>query len=248
MEGHILAEYRPAGSGPALRRAAPISAEVAAYLEREIASRGLQPGDRLPPERELAAQLSVSRASVRAALHDLESKHLLERTPGRGTVVAEPPAPVRELYARLAGAGQAQQDVAELRGTLEPMVAELAAVRSSAGDLIQLEDILAGSNEHLSPGEALRLDIQFHTVLAQSSRNQLVATVLTMTSAWTSEVRLLSHGTRHGRRSSIEAHHRILDAVRNRDATGAGTAMRHHLADVAHLIQQSSATPTGETP
>lgn len=214
-----------------------MSAEVAAYLEREIASRGLLPGDKLPTERELAAQLSVSRATVRAALQDLAGKHLLERTPGRGTLVAAPPAPVSELYARLANVDQAQQDVAELRGSLEPLVAELAALRSSAADLIQLQDVLNGSNEHLSPEEALRLDVQFHTLLAQASRNQLMATVLTMTSSWTSEMRLRSHSTLEGRRSSIDGHRHILDALASRDATGAGIAMRNHLADVAILIR-----------
>lgn len=224
-------------TGPTLRRAASMSAEVAAYLEREIASRGLKPGDKLPPERDLAAQLAVSRATVRTALQDLESKHLVDRTPGRGTIVAQPPAPVSELYARLAGVGQAQQDVAELRGSLEPLVAELAAVRASAADLIQLQDVLAVSSEHLSPAEALRLDIQFHTLLAQAGRNQLMASVLTLTSSWTSEVRLRSHSTREGRRCSIEGHRRILDAVLARDSTGAGIAMRDHLADVAALIR-----------
>lgn len=224
-------------TGPTLRRAASMSAEVAAYLEREIASRGLTPGDKLPTERELAEQLSVSRATVRTALQELESKHLVERTRGRGTIVAEPPAPVSELYARLAGAGQAQQDVAELRGSLEPLVAELAASRSSAADLIQLQDALAAASEHLSPEEALRLDVQFHTLLAQAGRNQLMATVLTLTSSWTSEVRLRSHATAEGRRCSIEGHRRILAAVLARDATGAGIAMRDHLADVAVLIR-----------
>jgi DNA-binding FadR family transcriptional regulator len=214
-----------------------MSAEVAAYLEREIASRGLLPGDKLPTERELAAQLSVSRATVRGALQDLAGKHLLERTPGRGTLVAAPPAPVSELYARLANVDQAQQDVAELRSSLEPLVAELAALRSSAADLIQLQDVLNGSNEHLSPEEALRLDVQFHTLLAQASRNQLMATVLTMTSSWTSEMRLRSHSTIEGRRSSIDGHRHILDALASRDATGAGIAMRNHLADVAILIR-----------
>lgn len=224
-------------TGPTLRRAASMSAEVAAYLEREIASRGLKPGDKLPPERDLAAQLAVSRATVRTALQDLESKHLVDRTPGRGTIVAQPPAPVSELYARLAGVGQAQQDVAELRGSLEPLVAELAAARASAADLIQLQDVLAVSSEHLSPAEALRLDIQFHTLLAQAGRNQLMASVLTLTSSWTSEVRLRSHSTREGRRCSIEGHRRILDAVLARDTTGAGIAKRDHLADVAVLIR-----------
>ena len=226
------------GHRPALRKTASMSAEVAAYLEREIASRGLKPGDKLPTERELAAELSVSRSTVRSALQDLESKHLLERTQGRGTIVAAPPAEVSELYARLANADSAQQDVSELRGAMEPLVAELAALRSSAADLIQLQDVLAGSNEHLSPEEALRMDVQFHTILAQAARNQLMTTVLTLANSWTSDVRLRSHSTLEGRRCSIEGHRHILEAVQARDATAAGIAMRDHLAEVALLIQQ----------
>ena len=225
------------GQRPVLRKTSSMSAEVAAYLEREIASRGLEPGHKLPTERELAATLSVSRATVRSALQDLESKHLLERTQGRGTIVAAPPAEVSELYARLANVESAQQDVAEMRGAIEPLVAELAALRSSAADLIQLQDVLAGSNEHLSPEEALRLDIQFHTLVAQAARNQLMTTVLTMTSSWTSDVRLRSHSTLEGRQLSIEGHRHILDAIQARDATAAGIAMREHLADVAILIK-----------
>jgi GntR family transcriptional repressor for pyruvate dehydrogenase complex len=109
-------------------------------------------------------------------------------------------------------------------------VAELAAVRSSAADLIQLQDVLNSSNEHLSPEEALRLDIQFHTILAQAARNQLMATVLTLTSSWTADVRLRSHSTIEGRRCSIEGHRHILAAIESRDATAAGIAMRDHLA------------------
>jgi DNA-binding FadR family transcriptional regulator len=221
---------------PLLRKSSSMSAEVAAYLEREIASRGLRPGDKLPTERELAATLSVSRATVRSALQDLESKHLLERTQGRGTIVAAPPAEVNELYARLANVESAQQDVAEMRGAMEPLVAELAALRSSPADLIQLQDVLAGSSEHLSPEEALRLDIQFHTLVAQAARNQLMTTVLTLTSSWTSDVRLRSHSTIEGRKLSIEGHRQILSAIQTRDATAAGIAMRDHLAEVAILI------------
>jgi DNA-binding GntR family transcriptional regulator len=58
-----------------------------------------------------------------------------------------------------------------------------------------------------------------------------------MSCSWTSEMRLRSHSTLEGRRSSIDGHRHILDALASRDATGAGIAMRNHLADVAILIR-----------
>ena len=65
----------------------------------------------------------------------------------------------------------------------------------------------------------------------------LIGLVLTLTSSWTTDVRLRSHSTLEGRRSSIDGHRHILEAIQSRDATGAGIAMRDHLSDVAILIR-----------
>src|ERR1700757_554897 len=78
-----LAQVRPRSVGD----------EGAARLERLIVAGDLQPGDRLPSERDLALTLNVSRASLREAMHELEAKRLIERRPGRGTTVL--PAPDR---------------------------------------------------------------------------------------------------------------------------------------------------------
>lgn len=71
-------------------RAAKRSDAVYDILEQLIASRQIPPGSRLPPERDLAAQLGVSRNSVREAVHELELKRLVERRSGRGTMVLDP--------------------------------------------------------------------------------------------------------------------------------------------------------------
>jgi GntR family transcriptional repressor for pyruvate dehydrogenase complex len=60
---------------------------IAVDLERMILDGVLRPGDRIPPERELAVTVGVSRSSVRDALRDLEMRGLIDRKPGRGTVV-----------------------------------------------------------------------------------------------------------------------------------------------------------------
>ena len=79
-------------------RVRSVSVQVAAHLERLITLGDLNPGDRLPAERDLAADMRVSRASLREAMHELEAKKLIERRPGRGTVVLPPPEHVRDLY------------------------------------------------------------------------------------------------------------------------------------------------------
>ena len=71
------------------QRARSVSVQLAAHFERLIATGVLRPGQRLPPERELAASLAVSRGSLREAMHELEAKHLVQRRTGRGTTVSE---------------------------------------------------------------------------------------------------------------------------------------------------------------
>src|SRR5262245_51287247 len=75
--------------------------ELAARFERWLRDGSVSPGAKLPPERELAQQLGVSRASVREAMHELTLKGLVARKPGRGTVVLEPSTPTNHLLGNL---------------------------------------------------------------------------------------------------------------------------------------------------
>jgi GntR family transcriptional repressor for pyruvate dehydrogenase complex len=222
------------------RRTRGVGVEIAAHLERLIAVGELAPGTRLPAERELAESLAVSRGSIRDALGHLESKSLVERVHGRGTVVAMPPPRVAELYTGLAGTDKELADVAELRAVVEPRIAEFAALRATASDLLQLEEILLRSNEELSAAESLRLDVEFHSALARASGNPLLATVNTVACSWTGDVRRRSHTTRRARRMSLDGHRAIYAAVRARDGVAAGRAMTDHLTDVAVLTRTAT--------
>ncbi|HZD38105.1 MAG TPA: GntR family transcriptional regulator, partial [Actinomycetes bacterium] len=107
-----------------------LPAELATDIERLILAGELPPGAKLPPERELATTLGVSRASIRDALRDLEMRGLLERTPGRGTIVADRPssglgrALLRELHPRT----RDLLEVMEVRSIIEPPMTARAAL------------------------------------------------------------------------------------------------------------------------
>jgi GntR family transcriptional repressor for pyruvate dehydrogenase complex len=222
------------------RRNQGVGIEIAAHLERLIALGELAPGARLPGERELAASLAVSRGSVRDALGHLQSKSLIERTHGRGTVVALPSPRVGELHSGLTATEKELADVAELRVVVEPRIAEFAALRATASDLLQLEEILLRSHECLAAAESLRLDIEFHSALARASQNPLLATVNTVACSWTGDVRRRSHTTRGARRISLEGHRAIYAAVRTRDGAAAARAMIEHLDAVAALTRMAT--------
>ena len=243
---------------PLPRRRPAVGVEIAAHLERLIAVGELAPGARLPAERELAERLTVSRGSVREALGHLASKSLVERVQGRGTIVARVPEIATELHTGLDGTEKELADVAELRAVVEPRIAEFAALRATASDLPQLEEILRASSEALAVGESVRLDIEFHSALARASRNPLLATVNTLACSWTGDVRRRSHTTRRARRVSLEGHRAILAAVAARDGESARRAMAEHLGAVAALTRlatpggraqlRSVSTPDGRAP
>ncbi|MGW5324359.1 FadR/GntR family transcriptional regulator [Rhodococcus pyridinivorans] len=225
------------GNNEYLRHATSVSVEISAHLEAMIATGRLAPGDRLPSERELAATFGVARASLREAMRDLEIKRLIERRPGRGTTVLNAPDTVQELYSHLSDAEHQLRDVAELRGTIEPRIAHLAAQRATAKHLIELESVLKNPVAEAKPEESLQLDLEFHMLLAVAADNPLLSAINTLACSWTSSSRVLSHSTRWAREVSYLGHRAILAAVAAGDSDTARGAMTKHLDDVAALTR-----------
>ena len=225
-----------------VRRSVSVSEEVVAHIETLISSGSLPPGTKLPPERELAEVLRVSRVSLREAMHELEKRHVIERRPGRGTVVLDAPEHARAFRDGLSEAERTLRDVAELRETLEPKIAQLAAERASAATLHALESVLARSAQDLPVGESVEADITFHVLLAQASQNPLMMGLLTLANQWTASVREFSHKTGKGRHDSHRGHLQIFEAVRRGEGEAAYAAMLAHLADVAVLTRDAYPT------
>ncbi|NUP26041.1 MAG: FadR family transcriptional regulator [Nocardia sp.] len=225
---------------PMRRRARSVSAEVAAHLEKLIVNGELRAGDRLPPERELAASMNISRSSLREAMFELEAKKLVERRQGRGSTVADISRAASELYGNLADLDVELNYATELRDLVEPRIAGLAALRAVDSNLLSLDEVLARSHETLSPEDSMRLDIEFHTLLAHAAQNPLLVTLCTMTTEWTQRTRVLSHRTALGRRISIQGHESIYRAVSEHDATAATAAMEQHLREVREISTPNS--------
>jgi GntR family transcriptional repressor for pyruvate dehydrogenase complex len=150
--------------------------DVIVQVEEAIAAGRLQPGDRLPPERELAAQLRVSRASVREAMRVLEAFGVVAPRRGRGadagSVVTAGGqnglAGLLRIYSLLNKVPLS--DLVDLRVAIESMTAREAAQRGNAGLLAKLAaDMTAVTGR----GEFLQLDTDFHIELARASGNAL---------------------------------------------------------------------------
>src|SRR5207244_395543 len=140
----------------------------------------LKPGDQLPPERQLAEQFQVSRASVREALRSLELLGIVETRAGGGTFVrqAQPDDLARPLQS-LITRGHTLVDVIDVRGLIEPAVAERAARNITAGELTELRSIIETQERKVAAGEPyVDEDTRFHEIIGTAARNELLVTVL----------------------------------------------------------------------
>lgn len=205
----------------------------------ELLERGeLKPGDQLPPERTLAEQFEVSRASVREALRTLELLGVVETRAGGGTFVRRvaPDDLARPLHSLIAR-GHALPDVIEFRGVVEPAIAALAAERIRVEELAELRDLLERQQAKVARREPyVEEDTRFHELIGDAAGNELLTTMLAV--IWdvlraSREEWLQTNDRAH---ASLEAHQRIYDALARHDAHGARDASAEHIRAVGEGI------------
>lgn len=237
-----------------LRRVEALSVpgRLSVDLERLILDGELKPGDKLPPERELGELLGVSRVSIREALHELESRGLIDRRPGRGTIVVSPAdrggAVGSALGALLERSDDGDHELArimELRAVIEPPIAALAAIRVTDRDIAQLRRLVEAMEQETDLERYADLDRAFHQAISQYTHNPLLArlTDLIATQIAPSRRRRLQSPER--RRSSSAAHRRIFEAIAGHDPAAAETEARDHVVQVVSAIRsaQPAANP-----
>jgi GntR family transcriptional repressor for pyruvate dehydrogenase complex len=224
-------------------RAVHVSDGLSAKLEAMIIEGTLEPGQRLPPEREFAAQLGVSRASVREALRDLELRGLIDRRPGRGTLVGDPARATHSgsLLARLTDAERTLAEVMDLRAAIEPPIAARAASRATEADVDRLSALVRGMES--DPGsESVAVDVEFHQEIGRATHNSLLVKLVEVTSEWMGPSRSALQSEER-LRASIAAHRRILDGIAAHDPAAAEEAMADHIAGVNALLAHDGLRP-----
>lgn len=164
-------------------------------IEQRVLSGELRAGDRLPPERELAPVLGVSRSALREALRVLETIGVLVAQAGRGPdagarIVRNPDDALgRLLRLHFALGSYSLGDVLEARVQLERSSFQAAADHAPEDELDELESLLARmAQPEVEVAEFNDLDTRFHVQIARSSGNQLTST---LTSAVRESVRPL---------------------------------------------------------
>ncbi|HYA64181.1 MAG TPA: FadR/GntR family transcriptional regulator [Candidatus Sulfotelmatobacter sp.] len=209
---------------------------IVQQVEESIHKGELKAGDQLPPERELADQFGVSRTAVREAVKALREKGLVEAYPGRGTfITSDTSNSIRLTLDRMIKAGQLEGtlQLVEVREILEPEIAALAATRAddeALGELREAVSIMDKAGQ--DPDAYIEADLDFHLALAEAAANPIILSLIDSIIGVLREQRMRIFKVEGGPQRGQYHHKRILEAVQNRDASGAREAMRAHLRQV----------------
>ncbi len=209
--------------------------ETVARLGRAIRLGVLEPGTRLPPERELAEQLSISRSTLRQALRALtETGHLVaQRGRTGGTfVAAEPPMYMGGF--ELAG----WQEMLDRRTAIELGAIQLAVERATDEELAPLEALVQTMRDSLDDWRAFRrADVHFHLCIAEASRSPWLVQAMTEVHGEFSELLDLAPHPPVVLEHTTEQHARIVAALRKRDEDECIRRMREHVRGSEALFE-----------
>ncbi|GAB4269749.1 MAG: pyruvate dehydrogenase complex transcriptional repressor PdhR [Deferrisomatales bacterium] len=232
-----------------------LSDAIAGQLERLILEGILKPGERLPPERELAQRLEVSRPSLREALQKLEVMGLVEQRQGGGTYVAGILAPVlmEPLLHVFQRHPETVYDLLEFRQALEGISAYYAASRSTEADreiLSRRLEAIEEAHRRGDPGAEAEADAEFHLAIAEASHNVVLLHImrglfdlLRKGIVASREKLYLKAGVRE---TLYNQHRSLCRAVLAADPEAARTAASEHLAFVDRTLRSLEAEKARE--
>ncbi|AEG50831.1 GntR domain protein [Sphingobium chlorophenolicum L-1] len=217
-------------------------------VKEKIATGIWPPGYRLPPERDLAADLGVARNTLRRGLKQLEGEGHIERHVGRGSFVAEQRSDrdlsIEALIARAIDASPA--DIIEIRVLLEPWAASLAAMRASAQDLVTIRECVEKCQQVTDLSAFAYWDAKFHEAIIASTGNRLLEclfAVVTMSRRQAGWKALDHRPEMLALRPGFEEEHRELyNAISERNMSQAANVARTHLRSVRNAIEGTEAS------
>lgn len=205
----------------------------------------LRRGDRLPSERALAAQMRISRPSLREAIKLLADAGVVEVRPGGGTFVRSEDIPTGLIEEREELRVGEVTGVLEARRLIEPRVAQLASVHATPADFEELESIIDLQRECMDERDRfLRLDMRFHLALAKATANVTVVQVMKLILGQLEIVRDMAlYGP--APEWTIDVHERTVAAIRSGDLDAIEAVMDEHLARLENVWAEETKRAVG---
>src|SRR5690606_35580802 len=211
-------------------------------LRERLAQQDATQGSRLPPERSLAADLGVSRRVLREALQKLEEDGLIQRTPGRGTVIVD----LAQATSKPAAAVDIRQypspvELMDARFALEPAIAAIAAAHATSRDIDEMRMCISQSKKaNADHKEWEKWDGAMHAAIGRATHNDLLLRFFDMLTAAREQTawgKLRKASLTPERQSLyIHQHTLIVTAIEERSPEHAAHAMRQHLTTVRRTM------------
>jgi DNA-binding FadR family transcriptional regulator len=220
-----------------------VTDEAIEKIKGMIVSGALRPGDRLPKESELAADLGLSRNSLREAVRALSLIRILDVRQGDGTYVTS--LDPQLLLDALSFVVDFHRDDTVLeflsvRRILEPAATAMAAARIPESELDALQAQLDALGEQPSVEELVAADLEFHRGIVQASGNSVLCSLLDGLSGPTTRARIWRGLTQEDAVSrTLHEHGAILAALRDRDAEAARSWATVHIASVEQWLRST---------
>jgi GntR family transcriptional repressor for pyruvate dehydrogenase complex len=223
-----------------------ISDDIVQQIMKQISTGALQPGQRLPSERDLCKRFDTGRSSVREALRCLSIMGVLTARVGEGTSVAIDGGKFLETVMEwcFITVKYDIKNLMELRIAIESLAAASSAERATQEDIEGLENLIAGMETAVGdPKRFGALDLEFHLSIARSSQNQVIFDLVSLIRGQLARALATVLVLPQARPRSVEEHQAILKAVKRRSPVAARKAMQAHL-EAAIKRYDSSQTPT----
>lgn len=241
----MQAQKATARKGPAKAKASKamdLTHMLVSGLKEMIATGELQPGSKLPPERELAKQFGVNRASVRQALKALDVMGIVHQRVGDGTYLTQDASTTlgAPLDFLILVDGISFQELFEARRIVEPELAARAAVRRSEEDMEDLQKAVAAmkANPDLDPEKLAELDLQFHEIIWHASGNRVCQRMFSSLHRALSRSLAVTNSLRD-EGTPVTAHDHICKAIKDGDGPQARMLMFEHLMQGERTILKS---------
>jgi GntR family transcriptional regulator, transcriptional repressor for pyruvate dehydrogenase complex len=212
--------------------------QVVNHVRALIENGTLKPGDKIPPERDLARTLQISRASLRTGIGYLAALGIMKIRHGVGTFIADGPPDFGQDSLTFIGAlhGFQSWQMFEARILLESGLAALAAERSKDEHLAALAEEVAEMFASVDdPTEYLIHDVAFHRIIAQASGNPILAAIMETIVSSMYDRRRKTVERSIDLRESAGMHREIYRAIRGRKPADARKLMEQHL----HMAQEA---------
>ena len=207
--------------------------ELVVQRIKDLLERGeLKAGSRLPPERELADMLHISRPSLRTALKALSVMGIIRAKPGAGTYIADslPEVFTEPMHFMTLINNTSDEELFEARRIIESGLAELAAERASEEDIKVLNAEIEGMRANLDdPENYLKHDVRFHQAIARAANNKLMSGVMDTVAQLLFHLRRQTIAHASDLDEAIDWHVKIVETMKKHDPKRAKEMLSSHL-------------------